>query len=98
MDSSQFSKFMDLTEVIQDKIIQAHGKEKKRRTNCQIQIISNRGINTVHIFLCMHNVACVHVMFMVVTMHTICEGLHKKFYFAAEQDSVCIRKKQLSVN
>ena len=37
-------------------------------------------------------------MVVVVTAHTICESLHKNFYFAAEQDSVSITKKQLTVN
>ena len=50
----------------------------------------NRGINTIHRFLYTCNVACVHVTFIVITINTTYEDL---LYFAAEQESVCIRKK-----
>ena len=33
------------------------------------------GINTAHKFSCMSNAVCMHVMYTVVTVDTVCEGL-----------------------
>ena len=46
--------------------------------------------NTMHGFSC--NVACVHVTFMVVTVHAICERLHKNFLFCS-RTGVCMYKR-----
>ena len=43
----------------------------------------------MHGFSCMRNVACVHVMFMVATVHTICECLHKNFLFCSKTRPWC---------
>ena len=46
----------------------------------------------MHRFSCTHNVACVHVTFKVVTVHAICEGLHKNFLFCSRTGE-CMYKK-----
>ena len=47
----------------------------------------------MHKFSCTRNVACVHVTFMVVTVHTICKGLHKNFLFYSRTEECMYKKK-----
>ena len=48
----------------------------------QIQLFLDRGINTMHKFLCTCNTVCVHITYTVVTvyMYTICEDLGYTFF------------------
>ena len=42
---------------------------------CKFKLFLHRGISTVHKYSCMANIICKHVLYMVITLHTICEGL-----------------------
>ena len=53
----------------------------------------------MHGFSCTRDVVCVHVTFMVVTVHAICDVLRKNFLFYSRA-GVCMykEKKKVSVN
>ena len=59
-----------------------YSEQEEEATKCRAEkktlVDSNyfyKGINTVHKFLCAHNAACVHVMYTIVTVHAIHDGL-----------------------
>ena len=47
----------------------------------------------MHQFLSTGNIACMYVTFMVVTVHAICEGLHKNFLFCSRTGECMYKKK-----
>ena len=51
------------------------GQKKKPKPIGRFKLFLPRGANVVHKFLCMCSIVCVHIIYMVIIVHGICEGL-----------------------
>ena len=54
-------------------------KNEKKKNIGRFKLFLHGGINTMHKFLCTCNSVCMHVTYMIVTAHAICERLDETF-------------------